>query len=148
MLASNTINRGYHTTAILLPDARVLLSGSGDGAGAPSERNAELFKPPYFFAGSRPTISAAPTSIGYGQTFQVTTADASTIASVSFIRLGATTHAFDMNQRFQRLSFTAGGGSLTVSGPSDPNRTPPGHYMLFVVNGSGVPSVAKIVKIN
>ncbi len=147
-LAGNTVNRGYHTTAILLPDGRVLLSGSGDGAGAPSERNAELFKPPYLFAGSRPVISDAPTSVGYGETFDVTTADAAAIASVSLIRLGATTHAFDMNQRFQRLSFTAGSSSLTVTAPGNRNRTPPGHYMLFVVKGDGVPSVARIVRIN
>lgn len=147
-LASNSVNRGYHTTAILLPDARVLLSGSGNGAGAPNEMNAELFSPPYLFAGARPTISDAPTSVGYGATFHVATPNASTIASVSFIRLGATTHAFDMNQRFQSLSFAASGGDLTVTAPANPNRTPPGHYMLFLMNGNGVPSVAKIVRIN
>jgi galactose oxidase-like protein len=146
-LASNTINRGYHTTAILLPDGRVLLSGSGDGAGAPSERNAEIFSPPYLFAGARPAIGTAPSTVSYGIAFRVNSPDAPSIAKVSLIRLGSTTHAFDMNQRFQKLSFTSDASGLNVTAPSNRNRTPPGHYMLFIVNTSGVPSVAKIVQV-
>ncbi len=144
-LASNTINRGYHSTALLLPDGRILHTGSGDGAGAPDERNAELFSPPYLFKGSRPTIADAPTQISYGSSFSVTTPQAASIAKISLIRLGAVTHAFDMNQRFRWLSFVAGSGGLTVSAPTTRELTPPGHYMLFLVDGNGVPSVAKIV---
>ena len=147
VLASNTINRTYHATSILLPDGRVLHAGSGDAFGTPPERNAELFSPPYLFKGARPTISSAPSSIAYSSTFQVTTPDAAGISSVSFIRLGSTTHAFDMSQRFQRLTFQRGTGVLTVTGPTNANITPPGHYMLFIVNGSGVPSVAKIIRV-
>jgi hypothetical protein len=146
-LASNTINRGYHTTAILLPDGRVLLSGSGDGAGAPSERNAEIFAPPYLFAGTRPAIGTVPSTVNYGIAFRVNSPDAPAIAKVSLIRLGSTTHAFDMNQRFQKLSFTSDASGLNVTAPSSRSRTPPGHYMLFIVNTSGVPSVAKIVQV-
>jgi hypothetical protein len=146
-LASSSVNRGYHSTAILLPDARVLLTGSGDGAGAPSQRNAELFSPPYLFSGDRPTIADAPAEVGFGEVFRVETPDASSIASVSLIRLGSTTHAFDMNQRFQRLVFSADDSGLNLTGPSSSNRTPPGHYMLFLVNSNGVPSVARIVHV-
>jgi PKD repeat protein len=144
-LASNTINRGYHSTTLLLPDGRILHTGSGDGAGAPDERNAELFSPPYLFKGSRPTIADAPTQISYGSSFTVTTPQAASIAKISLIRLGAVTHAFDMNQRFRWLSFVPGGSGLTVSAPTTRERTPPGHYMLFLVDENGVPSVAKIV---
>jgi hypothetical protein len=28
-----------------------------------------------------------------------------------------------------------------------PPHTPPGHYMLFILNGNGVPSVAKIIRL-
>jgi galactose oxidase len=66
---------------------------------------------------------------------------------VSLIRLGAVTHAFDQNQRFQRLSFTANATGLTVTAPSSATRTPPGHYMVFILNGDDVPSVARIVRI-
>lgn len=146
-LASNIVTRGYHATSLLLPDGRVLHTGSGDAAGAPDQRNAEIFSPPYLFAGARPTISSAPTTVPYKQTVKVQTAQAASIAKVSLIRLGSVTHAFDMNQRYRTLSFTQSGTTLTVTGPDTRNRTPPGHYMLFVVDSSGVPSVATIVRV-
>jgi hypothetical protein len=148
MLAGNTTNRGYHTTAILLPDGRVLLSGSGDGAGAPNEKNSEIFSPPYLFQGPRPNIGSVPSSIGYGSSFDVQTSDAGSIARVSLIRIGSTTHAFDMNQRFQKLSFSKGGSEVHVSAPDDPNIAPPGHYLVFLVDDNGVPSIGKIVELN
>jgi galactose oxidase-like protein/Kelch motif protein len=146
-LASNIVTRGYHSASLLLPDGRVLHSGSGDGAGAPQQLNAEIFSPPYLFRGPRPSIQSAPASLSYGASFSVETADAASIAKVSLIRLGSVTHAFDMNQRYQALSFSRSANALTVSGPGNRNRTPPGHYMLFIVNGDGVPSIAKIVKV-
>jgi galactose oxidase len=145
-LASNAITRTYHGTSILLPDARVLHAGSGSRT-TPNQLNAELFSPPYLFRGARPTISSAPASVRYGTSFSVGTPQAGTIASVSWIRLGSTTHAFDMNQRFQRLSFSRQTGALTVSAPTNRNRTPPGHYLLFILNGNDVPSVARIVRL-
>jgi hypothetical protein len=144
-LASNAITRGYHGTSLLLPDGRVLNAGSGEGAGAPDERNAELYSPPYLSRGARPVITGAPSEIDYGAQFHVDTPDASAITHVSLIRLGAVTHAFDENQRFMRLSFTVDATGLNVTAPSSSNRAPPGHYMLFILNGQGIPSVAKIV---
>jgi PKD repeat protein len=147
VLASNSVNRAYHATSILLPDGRVLHTGSGDGAGAPSENNAELFSPPYLFKGARPTITNSPSSVSYGTTFTVTTPDAADISKVSLIHLGSTTHAFDMGQRFQSLSFQPGTGALTITGPTEATVTPPGPYMLFLLNSNGVPSVAKILSV-
>jgi hypothetical protein len=147
MLASNAVTRTYHGTSILLPDGRVLHTGSGSRL-APNELNAEFFSPPYLFNGARPTIGSAPSAVAYGTSFTVETPEAQTISTVSLIRLGSTTHAFDMNQRFQRLTFSSQPGALLVSAPADRNRTPPGHYMLFILNGRGVPSVAKIIQIN
>jgi hypothetical protein len=146
-LASNAVTRTYHGTSILLPDGRVLHTGSGSRT-TPNELNAEFFSPPYLFKGPRPTISSAPSTVSYGSSFTVGTPEAQAIVSVSLIRLGSTTHAFDMNQRFQRLAFTAQSAALTVTVPSDPNRTPPGHYMLFILNGNGVPSVARIILVS
>ena len=146
-LASNAITRGYHGTSLLLPDGRVLNAGSGEGAGAPNERNAEFFSPPYLLRGARPVITTAPTEIRYGEQFRIVTPQAAGIRKVSLIRLGAVTHAFDENQRFQRLSFTADPTGLTVTAASSSNRTPPGHYMVFILNDNDVPSVAKILRI-
>jgi hypothetical protein len=145
-LASNTVVRGYHGTSLLMPDGRVLHAGSGDGAGLPPERNAELFSPPYLFRGQRPTISSAPTVLRYNRTFRVLTPEAAAVGRVSLVRLGSVTHGFDMNQRYQALAFTADATGLTVT-LTTRKHTPPGHYMLFILNGSGVPSVAKIVQV-
>ena len=148
ILASSAIVRGYHATSLLLPDGRVLHAGSGDGAGAPNQLNAEIFSPPYLSRGARPVISSAPVEVAYGARFRVVTAQAGAIARVSLIRLGSVTHAFDENQRFQRLSFTADATGLTITAPGSAHRTPPGHYLLFILDGSDVPSVARIIRIS
>jgi Domain of unknown function (DUF1929) len=31
--------------------------------------------------------------------------------------------------------------------PSDPNLMPPGHYLLTIIDGNGVPSVSRIVQL-
>ncbi len=141
-LAGNTVYRGYHATAVLQPDGRVL-SGGGDFGG----KSVELFSPPYLFRGARPTISAAPASVGYGQTFFVGTPDPAAISKVTWIRLSSVTHTNNMNQRINRLSFSQATGGLNVTAPSNNNLAPPGHYMLFVLNAAGVPSVARIVRL-
>ncbi|MCP3098499.1 DUF1929 domain-containing protein [Myxococcus sp. K15C18031901] len=140
-LARASAYRGYHSTTLLLPDARVLSAG---GRGV---RTMQVFSPPYLFKGARPTITAAPTAVDYGDSFRVTTPDAAAITKVAWIRLGSVTHAFDENQRFMRLRFTASNGGLTLTAPANPNLAPPGHYMLFLLNARGVPSVAKILRI-
>jgi hypothetical protein len=148
LMASNAITRGYHGTSLLLPDGRVLNAGSGEGAGAPDERNAELYSPPYLLRGPRPVITSAPSEVHYGAQFRIVTPQATAITHVSLIRLGAVTHAFDENQRFQRLAFTADATGLTVTAPTSNNRAPPGHYMVFILNGADVPSVAKIIRLD
>ena len=140
-LASATRYRGYHSIALLLPDGRVLSSG-GD-----NEPNAEVFSPPYLFKGARPVVTSTPSSITYGESFSVDTPDATSITAVTLVRLSAVTHAFNMNQRFLRLAFSQTPGGLTVTAPSGAKIAPPGHYMLFVLNAAGVPSIAPIVRL-
>ena len=145
-LASNSVNRVYHSTSILLPDGRVLHAGSGDSG--PDQRTGELFSPPYLFKGARPAIESSPAQVGYGASFSLTTPDAAEITKVSFIRLGSTTHAFDMNTRFQWLSFEKQAGGLTIRAPASRNRTPPGHYLLFILkNRRAALVVSKIIQI-
>jgi hypothetical protein len=141
-LASATRYRGYHSIALLLPDGRVLSSG-GD-----NEPNAEVFSPPYLFKGPRPAVTSAPSDIGYGSSFFVQTPDAALTKSVTIVRLSAVTHAFNMNQRFLRLAFSQATGGLTVTAPAAGEVAPPGHYMLFLLNAAGVPSIARIVRLS
>ena len=141
-MASITVYRGYHSIGLLLPDGRVL-SGGGEG-----NASVEVYSPPYLFHGSRPTITSAPTSVAYGQSFFVGTPNATSISNVTLIALSSVTHGFNMGQRISRPLFSQATGGLNVTAPSNPNNTPPGYYMLFILNSNGVPSVAKIVQIN
>ena len=141
-VASAQFARIYHSVALLLPDGRVFTSG---GNGHPE---IEIYAPPYLFQGARPTITSAPVSVTYNQTFFVETADAASITKVTWIRLSSVTHAFNQDQRISYLVSTQGTGGLNVTAPSSGPVAPPGYYMLFILNGSGVPSVAKIVRLD
>jgi hypothetical protein len=147
-MASMHTPREYHSTALLLPDGRVVQSGMGaDFGNVPDQTSAEFFSPPYLFKGARPTISQAPQQLQYGSTFTVTTPDAASISRVVLIRTGAATHAFDQNTRYVPLTFQQATGGLSVTAPVNGFAAPPGYYMLFILNGNGVPSVAPIVQL-
>jgi hypothetical protein len=143
-LASMSEPRLYHSTALLLPDARVLVSGGGRFG--PDFPSAEIFSPPYLFKGARPTITSAPGVVQYNSHFTVGTPNGAGIAQVTLLRLGSVTHAFNENQRYVELSFGTIGGGLDVTAPTSLNIVPPGHYMLFLVDNTGVPSVSTILR--
>jgi galactose oxidase len=155
-MTAESVDRCYHATAVLLPDATVLSAGGGEyrldalTANDPddSHRDAQIYHPPYLFRGGRrPEITAAPESVDHAETFDVGTAAPDDVAAVSLVRLASVTHSFDQNQRICFPEFRPEPGRLVVTAPASPNSCPPGHYMLFLLDRAGVPSVARTVRI-
>jgi hypothetical protein len=141
LASSSGIPRLYHSIALLLPDARVLVTG-GNGT-----TQTEIFSPPYLFAGSRPTISSAPAAVGKGQTFLVGTPDGAGVNSVAWVGLPSVTHTATMGQGFYRsTSITQAAGGVNITAPNL-TTVPPGYYMLFLLQ-NGVPSVARMVRLD
>ena len=162
--------RAYHSTAVLLPDGRIVSAGDDyngrftddpatpENEAAQNQRqdSAELYEPPYLFDGStpapRPQLTSAPASVTWAGTYDLgVTRAASTTRNVTRAALvapGAATHALDMNQRYLPLQVTASApGSLTVKMPANENIAPGGWYMLFALDEEGTPSVAKWVRL-
>lgn len=149
--------RLYHSTALLLPDGRVLIAGSTGhswirAAFSPQrhfEHNIEIFSPPYLNGSPvRPQAADVPSSISYNTNFDVASKDADNIDMVSLVRLSSTTHNNNMDQRCLMLPINSqGSNKLSISGPKDATWAPPGYYMLFVVDNNGVPSEGEFVKI-
>ncbi len=149
--------RLYHSNALLLPDASVLVSGGGAtasvGTGPADNLNAEIYYPPYLFTAAgqraaRPVITSAPNWVEIGAVIQVAAANASSVSRVTLVKTGASTHSFNMDQRFLELPFSSTDGlNLSVQAPARAADATPGYYLLFVFNESGVPSVAKILRI-
>jgi hypothetical protein len=148
---ANSYARLYHSVALLLPDATVWLAGGNPQRGSYVQQM-EIYQPSYLFdstgaLAARPSITGAPSAVSYGNAFSVQTPDAASISRVVLVRNGAVTHAFGMDQREVELAFTAQSGSLAVTAPPNGNIAPPGYYMLFLLNSSGVPSVARFVQV-
>ena len=148
-LSSGVAPRLYHSSAILLPDGRVELGGGGHPPGfGIAEFRSEIFSPPYTFKGARPTIASAPSQANYAQSFFVGTPDGGTITKVALIPQPTVTHSYNTNSGYVPLTFSQTTGGLNVTAPANGNIAPPGMYMLFVVNGNGVPSVTAWVHVS
>jgi hypothetical protein len=139
-----TVDRTYHSGALLLPDGRVLTFG-GDPVGGNFQMEIEIFSPSYMTK-PRPKLTNSPaTNVTYGQTFTVRT-DVP-ISSAVLIRPAAATHSSDSDQRSVDLEMTPGGTVTSVRVPANRNLTPPGWYMLFVRDANNVPSVARWIRV-
>ena len=161
--------RKHHSTALLLPNAKVMVTG-GDGVG---NNTVEVFSPPYLFdalgaplpESARPDISSFPdpaagTIVLHGSTFQVGTSNPADIDRVVMVKPMAVTHQTDTEQRVIRLSHTVT-GPTTISVTAPDGRVYPygaggghthaiagrGYYMLFLLNTAGVPSRARFIRL-
>jgi Domain of unknown function (DUF1929) len=161
-MACGSEARVYHSIAMLLPDARVLVAGGGH-PGEIDHATAEVFSPPYLHRGPQldaPAIVASPgvvlgpdgvARVRYGATITFTTPDPARVAGVTWMRPAAVTHAFNQDQRIVRLAAGPGGlGGIAaqVIAPSDPAIAPPGPYLMFLLDTRGVPSRAAWVRTN
>jgi len=152
LMATASVARLYHSTAVLLPDGRVVAAGSNPEGGdsiaweppdPDEEMRLEVFSPPYLFKGPRPAINAVPEQWTYGQTITLTSPAAGNIRWVSILKNCVTTHSFDSGQRLVDLDIVSqAAGSIKARITNNPNIAPPGWYLLFIVNQQGVPSVA------
>ncbi|KAF9004572.1 copper radical oxidase [Cyathus striatus] len=159
-LGTSNIARLYHSSAILLPDASVLIAGSNPNVDVntstiyPTTYEAEIFYPPYF-SKTRPVPTGVPATLTYGgASFDITIPassysgsanDAADNTTVTIHRSGFTTHAMNMGQRLMQLNNTytvQSNGSIVLHVaqlPPNPNLYQPGPAFLYVVV-NGVPS--------
>ena len=145
-LAPMTVDRLYHSNALLLPDGRVMTAGSNPKRRV-DELRIETYRPPYLFRGPRPEVASAPGELTYGERFDVRTPDAAEVDDVVLVRQSSTTHCLDTDQRLVGLrTLDRAAESVSVRVPESPNVAPPGYYMLFLLR-EGVPSEAPFVRV-
>lgn len=147
------VPRNYHSTALLLKDARVLAAGGGAcGNGcAANHLDGQIFSPPYLFDNTgalkaRPTLTDVPAETRAGRSFDVTAS--ASVQSFSLVRLSATTHHLNTDQRFLPVSHVDNGsGDFSLTMKSNPNVLIPGNYWLFAVDSSGTPSIGETIRV-
>ena len=146
-MAAMRVPRAYHSIALLLPDGRVLSGGGGlCGDCGVNHPDVEIFSPAYLFQGARPKLELVPGEVRYGSEFTLKASDE--VKRFTLIRNSSVTHSTNLDQRFMRLEFKRDAvGQFTLKAPANANLAPPGYYMLFGLNASNVPSVAKILRV-
>lgn len=148
-----SVPRTYHSIAMLMPDGRVMSAGGGLCGGCTANHaDLQMLSPPYLFnadgtAAARPVIQTAPSSVKYGSVVNVAMSGA--VTDFAMVRLGATTHTVNNDQRrIPLVSASIGNNIYSLQIPSNPGWLLPGPWMLFAMDAKGVPSVAKIVTIS
>ncbi|XP_050225054.1 aldehyde oxidase GLOX [Mercurialis annua] len=159
--------RMYHSSAILIPDGRILVGGSNPqfnyqfvDVPFPTDLSLEAFSPSYLSDENtkiRPTILSLVTILQYGNSpfkvrFQVAEFASANQVSVRILAPSFSTHSYAMNQRMVVLRIisvefdSSDTFALSVIGPSTAEIAPPGYYLLFVVHAC-IPSTGQWVKI-
>ncbi|KAF8198084.1 glyoxal oxidase [Pholiota molesta] len=152
-LQASTVPRLYHSSALLLPDGSVMVSGSNPNPDY--TYRTELFYPSYFNE-RRPQPQGILAQLSYGGPYFNISLDSTDLSGdvnnanltkVVIIRPGFSTHAMNMGQRYVELetSYTAFQANNTAiihvrQLPPNPAIIVPGPALVFVVV-NGVPSV-------
>ncbi|KAL6706706.1 hypothetical protein ACN47E_005248 [Coniothyrium glycines] len=157
-LNAMAIPRNYHSVAILLPDATVFSGGGGlcgpctqyGGVPASNHFDAEIFVPPYLLNAdgtrrARPAITGVAASVKVGGSLSVATSAA--VVAFALVRTGTATHTVNTDQRRIALTPTGNATTYSVTVPADPGVALPGYWLLFAVDGSGTPSVGKVIRV-
>ena len=151
-VASLNRERMYHSTALLLPSGRVAVAGNTEHWNPDNpveDKTVEIYSPPYLDQGDQPRITGTPGTVAFGEGFQVSSPDAARITRAAFVRSGSVTHTNNMDQRWVGLAIEARGQDrLALRAPANGTIAPPGHYMLFLLDEAGVPSVARMVHLD
>lgn len=149
VMANTTVDRLYHSEAILLQDGRVLVSGSDpEDVRFVQEYRVEVFVPPYLLSGAaRPTFTLTDTDWTYGTSYTLTVTSGN-IANMRVSLLGAeaSTHGNSMGQRTIFPAVSCSGNTCTVTAPPNANICPPGWFQLFLLDGP-TPSISTYVRI-
>jgi hypothetical protein len=162
--APNEVGRNYHSTALLLPDGRVMTMGSDplftdkdDTIPGSFETRVEIYTPAYLYTGTpRPVITSAPKKVKRGTTFTVRATSATSVVKARLMRPSAVTHQTDVEQRAVALDVTnhcrpgstpKRGCRLDLTLGTQEGITPSGMYMLVLDDSRGVPSEAAWVKV-
>lgn len=148
-----TIPRLYHATALLLSDGSVLTTGTDGEWNKPpfnqDQKNLELFKPWYFFESSRPEITNLPNEIHHNEKFKVRYSHDKAVNKVIIIRPSSVTHSLNTEQRLVELELLSRStNELEVKTPPNGLVSPPGYYMLFLIDEEEIPSKSKFIRIS
>jgi hypothetical protein len=153
---SEPIQRVYHSAALLTPGGEVVLMGGAQLPGQPNSMHTlEVYRPPYLYYSGRPSLTNVPATIHYPNgtnpnTFCVLT-NAVWIKKAVLIGVGSVTHHFDYGQRYVELMVRGsqcGANNLEILPPVKSSLAPPGYYLLFLIDGFGLPSVGRLVKLD
>lgn len=154
LISAHKIFRAYHSTTLLLPDARVIVGG-GDGnthhnpTGLYNESGSyEIWTPPYLEKTARPQIMDLAQQANYGAELNISYQSEIAVDKVVFHRGGVQTHSFAYNHVSHPVTLqNVNGSSATLTVPDNANLLPPGYYMVFLMSTDGVPSEANWVRI-
>ncbi|KAK3372916.1 hypothetical protein B0T24DRAFT_529089 [Lasiosphaeria ovina] len=169
-LARMAVARTYHSVAVLLPDATVLVGGGGlcwelcDGDEKEiNHLDLQVYEPGYLFGGDGLRVEHRPRIVEISNTRLAPGEDLVVVADghvreFAIVRYGSATHATNTDQRRIRLDATAAPVDVVaaqegvkerqvyeVQVPHDAGIAVPGYWMLFAMSSVGVLSVAETI---